>query len=316
MTALFPPLTPNRTGMLPVDGIHTLYFEESGNPRGTPVLYLHGGPGVGLTPTYRRLFDAAQWRIIGLDQRGSGRSTPFAETTANSPAHLLSDIEHLRLHLGIERWHIHGGSWGTTLALAYAASYPQQVLSLVLRSVFLMQAEEINWFLWGLRTMRPAAWDAFVTTIPPEERTPANLLDAYLLQLLNPDPTIHMPAARNWFHYEISCSTLLESKVPQLNPEEERIALSMARLEAYYFKHHRFQPDDWLLRAASTYRHIPGIIIQGQYDIICPPRSAHALHQAWPEAEYIVVPNAGHSLLESGIAAAVINATERMKHLR
>lgn len=316
MANLFPDTQPYRSGTLAVDGLHTLYYEESGNPKGTPVLYLHGGPGVGLTPLYRRLFDASAWRIIGLDQRGSGRSQPFAETTANSPAHLISDIEHLRLHLGIERWHLNGGSWGTTLALAYAATYPQRVASLVLRSIFLMQASEIDWFLHGIRAIRPDAWEKFVEIIPPEQRKGEALLDAYLEQLLDAEPTVHMEAARRWFQYEITCSTLLENKAPPMNTEDARIALSMSRLEAYYFKHHRFQPDDWLLRAASGLRGIPGIIIQGQYDIICPPISAHQLHLAWPEAEYVVVPDAGHSALEPGITQALLNATERMKHIR
>lgn len=316
MSNLFPSSEPYRTGMLAVDGIHTLHYEESGNPQGPPVLYLHGGPGVGLTPLYRRLFDPSVWRIIGLDQRGSGQSLPYAETTANSPAHLLSDIEHLRLNLGIERWHVHGGSWGTTLGLAYAASYPEKVLSLVLRSVFLMQASEIDWFMHGIKTIRPEAWDRFVETIPLAARDGDALLDTYLEQLLSPDPTVHMPAARRWFQYEISCSTLIENKNMMMSPADEHIALSMARLEAYYFKHHRFQPDDWLLRAADAYRGIPGIIIQGQYDVICPPINAHKLHLAWPEAEYVVVPDAGHSAMEPGITRAIIAATERMKHVR
>lgn len=293
---LFPPITPYRTGMLPVDGIHTLYYEESGNPRGTPVVFLHGGPGVGLYPLYQRFFDPAVWRIVGFDQRGCGQSTPFAETTANSPAHLVSDIEHLRLHLGIERWHVLGGSWGSTLALAYAAAMPERILSLTLRSVFLMRQQEIDWFLYGIRTLRPDAWEAFTAHIPPERHN--DLLNAFLEQLMNPSPSVHMEAARRWFRYEVGCSSLQQNPTLQMPLDDDNLALTMARLEAYYFKHHRFSPDDWLLQAADRYRTIPGVIIQGQYDLICPAISAHALHQAWPEAEYILVPNAGHSATE------------------
>jgi len=310
---LFPAIEPHRTGFLPVDSAHTLYYEESGNPRGTPVVFLHGGPGVGLLPHYRRLFDPAIWRIIGFDQRGCGQSTPFAEVTANSPAHLVSDIEHLRLHLGIERWHVLGGSWGSTLALMYAIAHPDRILSLTLRGIFLMRAHEIDWFLYGIRAMRPEAWDDFTALIPTERHS--DLLDAYLEQLMDPEPSVHAEAARRWGRYEDTCSQLVPTPALMLK-SDDRLNLSRARLGAYYFKHHQFTPDDWLLRDVARYRGIPGTIIQGAYDLICPPASAHDLHQAWPEAEYIVVPDAGHSALETGITRALVTATERFKHIR
>jgi proline iminopeptidase len=313
---LFPAIEPHRTGFLPVDSVHTLYYEESGNPRGTPVLFLHGGPGAGLLPYYRRLFDPTTWRIIGFDQRGCGQSTPFAEVNANSPAHLVSDIEHLRLHLGIERWHILGGSWGSTLALAYAVAHADRVLSLTLRGIFLMRQHEIDWFIHGIRTMHPDAWADFTAIIPPEivSGRPADLLDAYLEQLLDPEPTVHMEAAHRWAGYEGVCSRLI--RPPASSSTKEHRNISIARLEAYYFKHHRFSPDDWLLREAGRYRSIPGTIIHGAYDLICPPATAYDLHEAWPEAEYIIVPDAGHSALETGITRALLAATERYKHIR
>jgi len=314
MADLFPSTEPYKTGFLPVDGMHTLYYEESGNPKGTPVVFLHGGPGVGLYPAYRRFFDPVHWRIIGLDQRGSGQSTPYAEVVANSPAHLVSDIEHLRLHLGIERWHVLGGSWGSTLALAYAIAAPERILSLTLRGIFLMRASEVDWFMYGLRAMRPDAWEQFTALIPPERHN--DLLDAYLEQLLSPDPTVHMEAARRWFKYEAGCSTLLEPKNLGMPIDDDRLALAVSRLGAYYFKHHQFSPDDWLLREVDKFRHIPAVIVQGQYDLICPPTSAYELHKAWPEAEYILVRDAGHSATETGIAKALIEATERFKHIR
>lgn len=316
---LFPPIAPYRTGTLPVDGMHTLYYEESGNPDGTPVIFLHGGPGGGISPVYARLFDPRAWRIITYDQRGSGRSTPYGETAANSPAHLVADLEHLRLHLGIERWHVSGGSWGSTLALLYATAHADRILSLTLRSIFLMRQSEIDWFLYGMRSIRPDAWAEFVEIIPDDRRD--DLLNAYLELLENPDPSMHAEAARRWSHYETVCATLLPKEgisagATSTTPKPVDSSLSMARFEAHYFARHKFMPDDFILQSVSRFRQIPAVIVQGQYDLICPYISAWELHQAWPEAELVTIPDAGHSIMEPGITAALIEAHERVKHIR
>ena len=321
MPDLFPPIEPYRTGFLPVDGLHTLHWEECGNPHGTPVVYLHGGPGGGICPAHRRLFDPTAWRIVLLDQRGAGRSTPYAETHANSPAHLVSDIEHLRQHLGIERWHVAGGSWGSTLALLYAGAHPGRILSLVLRGIFLMRRREIAWFLGGLREIRPEAWEAFAALIPVEERGDRweDFLAAYLRLLENPDPSVHLAAARAWVDYEVGCSTLLPAEAPDAPPpltKEVDSPLAMARLEAHFFARHLFTPDDHILRSVPSFHHIPAVIVQGRYDLVCPFVSAWELAQAWPEAELVVINDAGHSTMEPGIRAAFVAATERFKGLR
>lgn len=315
--ALFPELSPYRTHALPVDGLHTLNVEEYGNPDGTPVVYLHGGPGGGISLVYARLFDPRAYRIILFDQRGCGRSTPYGETSANSPAHLVVDIEHIRLHLGLERWHIAGGSWGSTLALLYGIAYPERILSLTLRGIFLMRGSEIDWFLYGLQQMRPEAHADFTAIIPEDERH--DLLAAYLKLLEHPDPTVHMEAGRRWSHYETVCSTLLpkvSASATSTTPKDVDSSLSMARLEAHYFARHRFLPDDFILRNVDRLRNIPAVIVQGQYDLICPPTSAWELHQVWPEAELQMIPDAGHSLMESGITAALLAAAERFKAIR
>ena len=313
---LFPELAPYRTGTLPVDGIHTLYYEESGNPDGTPVVYLHGGPGGGSSPVYARLFDPKAWRIIVYDQRGAGRSTPYAETTANSPAHLVADLEHLRMHLGIERWHVSGGSWGSTLALLYATAHADRILSLTLRGIFMMRQSEINWFLHGMQSIRPDAWEEFVAIIPEDRRD--DLLGAYLELLENPDPSVHIEAARRWAHYETVCSTLLpkDAGATSNTPKPVDSSLAMARFEAHYFARHKFMPDDFILRSVPRFRQIPAVIVQGQYDLVCPYISAWELHQAWPEAELVTIPDAGHSMLEPGITAALIEGHERVKFIR
>ena len=314
MPSLFPPIQPYKTGQLAVDGMHTLYFEEAGNPNGTPVIFLHGGPGVGLHPVYRRFFDPAAWRIILLDQRGSGKSTPLAETQGNTPAHLVSDLEHLRMHLGIERWHVFGGSWGSTLALIYAVAYPERIISMTLRSIFMLRQQEIDWYMHGIRHIRPEAWEYFTEIVPPERH--GDLLQAYVDMLEDPNPSVHMEAAKRWCAYETYCADLVPPAGPQAIAINKDTALSMARLEATYFLRHRFSPDDFILREVDRYRHIPTTIVHGQYDLICPIVSAWELHRAWNEAEFVVVPDAGHSLMEPGITAALIEATERYKHMR
>jgi proline iminopeptidase len=308
---LFPPIEPYATGMLPLDALHTMYWEQSGNPHGVPIVFLHGGPGAGATSTHRRFFDPAYYRIVVFDQRGAGRSMPLGALIDNTTRHLVADMELLRRHLGIERWAVFGGSWGSTLALAYAEAYPARCLGLVLRGIFLCRASEIEWFLHGMRTVFPEAWRAFAGFIPEGERS--DLLGAYYRRLIDPTPSVHMPAARAWSTYEGACSTLLPSPDTVAAFGEDRMALGLARIEAHYFMHHAIGPADDLVANVHRIRHIPATIVQGRYDMVCPVVSADELTRAWPEAEYIVVPDAGHSAMEPGIRARLVGATERLK---
>jgi proline iminopeptidase len=308
---LFPPIEPYRTGALRLDARHTMYWEQSGNPRGTPVLFLHGGPGAGATPVHRRFFDPDYWRIVIFDQRGAGRSTPLGEIEHNSPDHLVADIERLRHELGIERWLIFGGSWGSTLALDYAETHPWYCIGLVLRGIFLCRADEIEWFLYGARRIFPEAWRAFSGFLPESERN--DLLDAYYRRLINPDPAIHLPAARSWGRYEGACSTLLPNPETVAAFGEERLALGLARIEAHFFRHHLFTGERDLIARAARIRDLPGVIVQGRYDMVCPIASADELARSWPRAELVIVPDAGHSAMEPGIRAQLVRATERMK---
>ncbi|MBV9862084.1 MAG: prolyl aminopeptidase [Alphaproteobacteria bacterium] len=308
---LFPPIEPYRTGRLRLDARHTMYWEETGNPGGAPVLFLHGGPGAGATAVHRRFFDPAHWRIVIFDQRGSGRSTPLGEIEDNTPAHLIADIERLRRELGIARWLVFGGSWGSTLALHYGESYPERCLGLVLRGIFLCRNEEIDWFLYGMRTVFPEAWRAFAGFVPAAERD--DLLAAYHRRLIDPDPRVHMPAARAWSLYEGACSTLLPNPETVAAFGEDRLALGLARIEAHYFKHHLFFGADDLIARIGRVRDLPGVIVQGRYDMVCPIRSADELARAWPQADYVIVPDAGHSAMEPGIREQLVLATERMK---
>ena len=310
---LFPPLDPFQSGRLRVSDIHTLYWEQSGNPSGLPVVFLHGGPGAGASPTHRRFFDPGHFRIVILDQRGSGRSTPLGETRENDIPDLVADLEQLRQHLGIRRWLVFGGSWGSTLALAYAQAHPDRVVGLVLRGIFLMRKREIDWFLYDMRTIFPEAWASFAGYIPEVERD--DLLEAYWRRLNDPIPHVRMQAARVWSVYEGACSTLLPSPELVSASGEDNHALGLARIEAHYFRNNRLTPEDKLLRDVQKIRHIPAVIVQGRYDIVCPIRTADELHRAWPEADYVVVPDAGHSAMEPGVRVALVQAMERFKGL-
>jgi len=308
---LYPEIVPHNTGMLNLGGRHRMYFEESGNPHGVPVLFLHGGPGAGAAPAHRRFFDPAHYRIVIFDQRGAGRSTPLGELADNTTPLLIADIEKLREMLGIEAWLVFGGSWGSTLALAYAEVHPQRCTGLILRGIFLCRKSEIDWFLYGLRNIFPEAWQAFAGPIPEAERD--NLLEAYHRRLTDPDPAVHMPAARAWGTYEGSCSTLLPSPETVAYFAGDVVALGLARIEAHYFRNDIFLPENSLLDNVHRIRHIPGVIVQGRYDAVCPIVSADDLHRAWPEAEYHVIPDAGHSAWEPGICAALVRACEQFK---
>ncbi len=297
--------------MLPLDRRHTMYWEESGNPQGRPILFLHGGPGAGATPVHRRFFDPAVWRIVIFDQRGGGRSLPLGETIDNSPAHLVGDIELLRRELGIARWVVFGGSWGSTLALHYAETHPERVAGLILRGIFLCRTAEIEWFLYGMRRVYPEAWREFAGFIPEPER--GDLLAAYHRRLVAPDPGVHMPAARAWSVYEGACSTLLPNPDTVAAFGEDRLALGLARIEAHFFTAHLFPPERDLVAQIGRVRHLPATIVQGRYDMVCPIASADELARAWPEAEYVIVRDAGHSAMEPGIREQLVLATERAK---
>lgn len=308
---LYPPIRPFQDGMLAVDETHTIYWEVSGHPEGRPAVFLHGGPGAGASPDHRRFFDPEHYKVVVFDQRGAGRSTPLGDTRANTTTHLIADIERLRVHLGVDRWLVFGGSWGSTLALAYAQAHPERVTALVVRGIFLCRAQEIAWFLRGMRTIFPEAWEDFAGHVPEAER--GDLLTAYHRRLMDPDPAVHMPAARAWSTYEGACSTLLPSPETVAAFGQDRMALGLARLEAHYFVNRVFLPENALLDNIERMAHIPGTIVQGRYDVVCPIRSAHDLHLAWPRAHYTVVPDAGHSAMEPGIRRALVAATERFK---
>ena len=309
---LFPPIDPYESGRLPLDGEHMMYWEQSGNPDGIPVVFLHGGPGAGATPVHRRFFDPAAYRVIIYDQRGAGRSQPQGLLENNTTPHLIADVETLRVHLGVERWLIFGGSWGSTLAIAYGEANPERCLGYVLRGIFLGRQSELDWFLYGMRTVFPEIWGRFVELLDPSEQE--DILNAYHRRLINPDKAVHLPAARAWSTYEGACSTLLPSPETVAAFSGDALAYALARIETHYFVNDLFMAENALLDDIDRIRHLPGIIVQGRYDMVCPIGTADALHQAWPEADYVVIPDAGHSAMEPGIRAALVRATERLKH--
>ncbi|MCX7182486.1 MAG: prolyl aminopeptidase [Nitrosospira sp.] len=311
-TELFPEISPYANGMLPLDNLHTMYWEQSGKETGLPVLFLHGGPGAGSSPAHRCFFDPAYYRIVIYDQRGAGRSTPLGETHNNTTPHLIDDIEVLRQYLGIAEWLVFGGSWGSTLALAYSETYPARCLGLILRGIFLCRKSEIDWFLYGLKNFFPEAWHTFVSLLPSSERD--NILAAYYRRLVHPEYVVHMPAALAWSVYEGTCSTLLASPETVAYFTNDVVAIGLARIEAHYFSHEIFLPKNSLLDNIKKIRSIPAVIIQGRYDAVCPIVSANDLHCAWPEAQYIVIADAGHSAWEPGIQTELIKATERFKN--
>jgi proline iminopeptidase len=308
---LYPALPIQRSGRLVLDERHTMYWEECGNPRGVPLVFLHGGPGGGIAADHRRYYDPAFYRIVLFDQRGAGQSTPLGELIDNTTQYLVTDLERLRAQLGIERWLVFGGSWGSTLALAYAQAHPERVLGLVLRGIFLGRAWEIRWFMHDMRLVFPEAWRAFAGFLPEDERD--DLLGAYYRRLTDPDPALHLPAAHAWSRYESSCSTLLPDPELIAHFDEDAVALAIARIEAHYFVNRLFLPEAALLDNIRRIAKVPCTIVQGRYDMVCPMRSADDLHRAWPEAEYIVVPDAGHSAREPGIARELVAATDRFR---
>ena len=307
---LYPPIEPYATRRLSVDAIHDLYLEECGNPQGIPAIFLHGGPGAGCEPSHRCFFDPTRYRILLFDQRGSGRSTPHAGLEANTTWHLVADMERIRQELGIDRWLVFGGSWGSTLALAYAQSHPERVMALIVRGIFLCRDQEIRWFYQeGANWVFPDWWEDFIAPIPEGERS--DLLHAYHHRLTGSDEIARMAAAKAWSIWEGRTATLLSNPDVQAFFADPHVALSLARIECHYFVNHAFLEPNQLLLNAGRLADIPGVIVQGRYDLICPLRSAWELHRAWPQAELAVIPDAGHAAFEPGIRSALVAATDR-----
>jgi len=306
---LYPGIEPYQQGRLPVGHGHDLYWEQVGTPRAPALLFLHGGPGAGCGSVHRRFFDPAAWRVVLFDQRGAGRSTPLGCVEHNTTGHLIEDIEALRQHLGIESWVVFGGSWGSTLALAYAQHCPDRVRALVLRGIFLGREAEIAWFLQGLAGIFPDAHDAFAAHVPPDERH--DLLGAYVRRLFGDDLVAQVAAARAWCTYEARCSTLLPPRTEIVEQAPATSLLALARIEAHYFRHHLYLPPDGVLGGMARIAHVPGVIVQGRYDMICPTTSAWELSRAWPAGRLRIVPGAGHSALEPGIRSALVAAVHQ-----
>jgi proline iminopeptidase len=310
---LYPPIKPYNRGRLRVSPLHELYFEESGNPRGKPVVFLHGGPGAGTSPNMRRFFNPRRYRIVLFDQRGCGRSRPYAELRHNTTWDLVADMERLREHLGIRRWQVFGGSWGSTLALAYAETHPQRVTELVLRGIFLLRRTELEWFYQdelGAASLFPDLWEQYVAPIPQRER--GDMMRAYYRRLTSRSPAVRLRAARAWSVWEAATSHLRTNPADIAHFGDPKVAIAFARIECHYFINRGFmQRDEQLLRDARRIRHIPGTIVQGRYDVICPMRSAWALHRAWPEADLRIAADSGHSAFEVATARELVAATDR-----
>ena len=310
----YPAIEPYRSGMLPLDDLHTMYWEESGNPDGVPVVLLHGGPGSGTSPLHRRFFDPAHYRIVLFDQRGAGKSTPLGEYHNNTTQLLVADMERLRQMLDIPQWLVFGGSWGSTLALAYGQAHTARCSGFVLRGIFLCTQPEIDWFLHGIGRFFPHAHAKFVAPVPEAER--GDLLAAYCRRLFSDDASENISAARCWNRYESSCLHLLPNPQAEQELDTAEIALSVGRLEAHYFRNAGFLEPDQLVRDVGLLHHLPAVIVQGRYDVICPPATAWRLHQAWPQARLQMVDDAGHSAFEPGIEAALLAATDQFRDQR
>ncbi len=318
---LYPPVATYNEGRLKVSDLHDIYFEESGNPNGKPAVFLHGGPGGGTKPDMRRLFDPKAYRIVLFDQRGCGKSTPHASLIDNTTWHLVADMEAIRQHLGIERWLVLGGSWGSTLALAYAESHPERCTEIVLRGIFMLRRKELEWFYQGgpkadgsqgTGALYPDLWEKFVAPIPVAER--GDMIAAYHQRLTGSDKATRLAAAKAWSTYEAATLSLLPDagRVEEMGGDD--YAIAFARIECHYFMHGGFfESDDQLLRDVGRIRHIPGVIVQGRYDVVTPAMSAWDLHRAWPEADLRLVPDAGHAQSEPGIVHELVSATDRFR---
>lgn len=311
MFSLYPDIKPYANHSLRVDDVHTLHIEECGNPQGTPVVFVHGGPGAGCESYHRRFFDPNVYRIVLFDQRGAGRSTPHAELINNTTQYLVADMETIRKHLGIGRWVVFGGSWGSTLGLVYAETHPERIAGLILRGIFLCAPREIQWFYQdGASRMFPDYWEDYVKTVPLNERD--DMVRAYYRLLTGDNEIARMAAAKAWSTWEGRCSTL-KPKAEVVNRfGDPRTALSLARIESHYFMNDSFLAPDQIIRDAHRLKDIPGVIVHGRYDVVCPVENAWRLHQAWPQAELKIIADAGHSATEPGIVNALIIATRAM----
>ena len=308
---LFPPIEPYNSGRLQVSDLHEIYYEECGNPMGKPVVFLHGGPGGGVAPIHRPFFDPKLFRVILVDQRGAGRSTPHAELEENTTWNLIADLEKLRERMDVEKWLVFGGSWGSTLALAYAETHPERVTGLILRGIFLCRPHEIEWlYQQGANAIFPDAWEKYLQPIPPEER--GDMVNAYYKRLTSPDKAVRLEAAKAWSVWEGSTSFLIQD--PKLLDvfSGEEFATAFARIECHYFVNNCFfDSNNWILENLEKIKHIPCEIVQGRYDVVCPMGSAWELSQAWPDSKLHIIPDAGHSAMEKGIASKLVEIMTR-----
>ena len=315
MKQLYPEIEPYNQFDLKVSDLHTIHVEESGNINGKPVIFLHGGPGGGIEPVYRQYFNPEKWRIIVFDQRGCGQSTPHAELQENTTWDLIADIEKVREHLEIDKWVVFGGSWGSTLSLSYAITHPDRCKALVLRGIFMIRKKEINWFYQdGTSNIYPDAWEHYLRPIPEDERH--DLVAAYYKRLTSNDDSVRIEAAKAWSIWEASTSKLIQSEESIHAFEDAKVAEAFARIECHYFTNRGFfDTDEWLLENVDKIRHIPTVIVQGRYDVVCPMISAWELHRAFPEADFEIVQDAGHSMTEKGIAAKLVEYTDKFSEL-
>lgn len=309
-TWLYPEIEPYATGRLKVSPTHELHYEECGNPEGKPVIFVHGGPGGGVGTQDRRFFNPRKYRVILLDQRGAGKSTPAASLEENTTWHLVEDMEKLREHLKIKKWQVFGGSWGSTLGLTYAISHPDRVTELVLRGIFLVRKKEIDWYYQeGASAMYPDLWEDYRDHIPPAER--GDFVKAYYKRLTSEDADTRVAAAKPWTRWEMATSRLYTDPAFVASMVTDDFSLKFARIECHYFINNGFfKEDGWILNNISKIRHIPAVIVQGRYDVVCPPMSAWDLHRAWPEAKFVMIPDAGHASREPGTAKALVSATD------
>lgn len=312
---LYPAIEPYDSGHIRVSDVHQLYYEQCGNPSGKPVVFLHGGPGAGLDPDYRRFFDPEAYRVILFDQRGAGRSIPHASLDDNTTWHLVQDIEHIREHFGVEQWLVFGGSWGSTLSLAYAEIHPERVSALVLRGIFLCRPQEIRWFYeegQGTSAIFPETWEQYVRIIPESERD--DMIRAYYKRLTSEDEAVRREAAYAWSVWEASALKLIPDQKTIDEFTEPEMAIALARIECHYFVNKCFfETDNYLLEHVDRIRHIPAVLVHGRYDVICPVMTAWDLHRAWPEASLKIIPDAGHASTEPGIASALVEATDSFR---
>ena len=311
----YPPIEPFNTGFLQVSAEHEVYYEECGNPTGKPVIFIHGGPGAGTEPSHRQYFDPEVYRIVLMDQRGCGKSTPHASLNDNTTWHLVSDLERLRQKLKIESWVVFGGSWGSTLALAYSQSHPDRCKALVLRGIFLCRQKEITWFYqFGAHHLFPDEWERYLAPIPADERR--DLVTAYHKRLTSEDPQVRLEAAKAWSRWEGSTIRLIPDMEMIEKFTTDHMAVAIARIECHYFMNHAFfKTDNWLIENVDKIRKIPAVIIHGRYDVVCPVENAWELHKAWPESKLEIVADAGHAAGEEGIVDALVRATDNFKNL-